>query len=130
MGETKKTSASTSSSAPTKQSVADQFASFLKLAQANQSGNAAKGIVYTQQEADAAVQSVAQQLLGRNVVGIDYNKAISAYLNQSQDTSSAGRQGAVINYLTSTPEYQARQENKYLDAIYNAVAADVRKVQG
>lgn len=105
------------------------IAKYLAAAQAMNTGNATKGVVYTKQEADAAVQGLAQQLLGRNVTGIDYTRAVNAYLNQSQDTSAAGRQGAVINYLTGTQEYQSREENKYLDAIYNAVAEDVRKVR-
>jgi hypothetical protein len=86
-----------------------------------------KGAVYTQQEADYTVQNVAQQLLGRSLIGLDYNKAIKIAMAQSQDTSIYGRQQAVENYLMSTPEYQAREENKYLDAIYNEVAKNVQK---
>ena len=128
MGDTKaSTTTNKASAAPA--SSGFNMAEWIAKAQASNTGNAVKGPVYTQQEADAAVQSIAQQLLGRNVTGIDYTKAVKAYLNQSQDTSIQGRQGAVINYLTGTQEYKAREENKYLDAIYNAVAADVRKVR-
>ena len=88
-----------------------------------------KGAVYTKQEADYAVQSLAQQLLGRNLIGLDYNKAVNAYLNQSQDTSTYGRQQAIENFIMNTPEYQARQQNKYLDAIYNEVAKSVQKAR-
>lgn len=111
------------------QKVYDQFMAAIKQSQANQSGNANKGIVYTKQEADAGVQSVWQQIFGKNALGIDYKKAVDAYLNQSQDTSAAGRQQAVLNYAQSTPEYKAMQQDKYLDAIYNAIQANVRKAQ-
>lgn len=85
--------------------------------------------VYTKQEGDATVQNVFQQLLGRSAVGNDYAKALSIAMGQSQDTSTTGRTQAVVNFVQNLPEYQAREENKYLDAIYNAVAADVRKVR-
>ena len=85
--------------------------------------------VYTKQEGDADVQSVFQQLLGRSAVGNDYAKALSIAMGQSSDTSSSGRQQAIVNFVQNLPEYQTREDNKYLDAMYNAVAADVRKVR-
>lgn len=85
--------------------------------------------VYTKQEGDADVQAVFQQLLGRSAVGNDYAKALSVAMGQSSDTSSSGRQQAIVNFVQNLPEYQTREENKYLDAMYNAVAADVRKVR-
>jgi hypothetical protein len=109
------------------------FAAYFKLAQANSSGSAsgsgATGPVFTKQDADAAVQGVYQQLLGHNATGNDYSKAIQIVMNQSQDTSSSGRQQALTNTLMKSPEYQVKQDNQYLDSIYNAVAADVRKAQ-
>ena len=87
------------------------------------------GAVFTKQEADYAVQSVYQQMLGRNATGNDYSKAINIVMNQSQDTSTAGRQQALTNAIMQSPEYKIKQENKYLDGIYNAVAADVRNAQ-
>jgi len=111
------------------QKVVDNFAALIKQAGATQSGNAAKGAVYTQQDADAAVQNIYQQLFGKNAMGADYKNAVNAYINQSQDTQVAGRTQAVINYAQSTPEFQAQQEDKYLDAMYNAVAANVRKAR-
>jgi hypothetical protein len=87
------------------------------------------GAVFTKQEADYAVQAVYQQLLGRNATGNDYSKAINMIMSQSQDTSTAGRQQALTNAITMSPEYKIKQDNKYLESIYNAVAANVRKAQ-
>ena len=89
-----------------------------------------KGPVFTQQEAAAYVQSVYQQLLGRNAVGAEYTKGINIFLNQSKDTSVTGRQAALVQAVEGTSEFRKREENKYLDAIYNAVMEDVRKAQG
>jgi hypothetical protein len=87
------------------------------------------GPVFTKQEADYAVQSVYQQILGRNATGNDYSKAINLIMGQSQDTSTAARQQALTNSLMDSPEYKIKQDNKYLDVIYQAVSADVRKAQ-
>ena len=87
------------------------------------------GAVFTKQEADYAVQTVYQQLLGRNATGNDYSKAISTIMNQSQDTSTYGRQQALTNAIMASPEYKIKQDNKYLDGIYQAVSADVGKAQ-
>lgn len=92
-------------------------------------GTTAQGPTYTRQDAEAAVQSIYQQILGRNAVGAERTKAINLYLNQAKETAAAGRQEAVLGMIQSTPEYKIQQENKYLDAIYNAVAKDVRKAQ-
>jgi hypothetical protein len=112
-----------------KQTVAEQLAEAIKIAQANQTGNAATGAVVTQQDAEADVQGLFGQLFGRSGVGVDYKKALSIYLNQSQDTGAPGRQQAVMEYLQNTPEFEARQENRYLDAIYSAIQADVQKAR-
>jgi hypothetical protein len=93
-----------------------------------QSG-ATGGAVFTPAEGDYVVQTVYQQLLGRNAGGNDYAKAYSIAMNQSNDSSIYARQQAVTNAIMASPEYQAREDNKYLDAIYNAIAADVRKVR-
>jgi hypothetical protein len=87
------------------------------------------GAVFTPAEADYVVQTVYQQLLGRNAAGNDYAKAYAIAMNQSSDSSIYARQQAVTNAIMNSPEFQAREDNKYLDAIYNAVAADVRKVR-
>jgi len=80
-------------------------------------------------DADAAVQGIWQQLFGKNAMGADYAKAVSLYTNQSQDTGEAGRVQAVQNYAQSTQEYQGLQEDRYLDAIYATIQANVRKAQ-
>jgi hypothetical protein len=109
--------------------VASQFADILNTLKANNSGNAASGVVYTQQEADAGVQATYQQILGRNALGVEYKKALAVYLNQSQDTSGTGRAQAVANFVMQTPEYQARQENQFLDGLYNMMAKDVQRAR-
>jgi hypothetical protein len=111
-----------------KKTVAEQLADAIKTAQANNSGNA-KGPVVTRQDAEADVQSLFTQMFGRSGVGVDYKKAMNIYLSQSQDTGAAGRQQAVMSFLQSTPEFESRQENRYLDAIYNAIQADVQKAR-
>jgi hypothetical protein len=112
-----------------KQTVAQQLADAIKTAQANNSGNVATGAVVTRQDAEADVQALFTQMFGRSGVGVDYKKALNIYLNQSQDTGAPGRQQAVAAFLQSTPEYESRQENRYLDAIYNAIQADVQKAR-
>lgn len=97
---------------------------------ASMGGNVQKGPVFTTQDADAAVQNVYQQILGRNAVGAERTKAISIFLNQSKDTDATVRSAAVANMVQGTGEYRKRTENTYLDAIYNAIAEDVRKAQG
>ena len=110
---------------------AADWAKLVKIAQSRTSANAstASAAVFTKQEADYVVQSMYQQLLGRNATGNDYSKAINLILSQSSDTSSAARGQALSNQIMQSPEYKIKQENKYLDSIYNAVAADVRKAQ-
>ena len=69
-------------------------------------------------------------MFGKNATGADYTNAMNAYLSQAQDTAASGRQQAIMNYAQSTPEYKSMQEDKYLDAMYNAIQANVRKAQG
>lgn len=91
---------------------------------------ASKGPTYTKQDAEAAVQSVYQQLLGRNAVGAEKSKAINVFLNQGADTGATGRQQAIVDMVQADREFTVRQENKYMDAIYNRIAQDVREAQG
>jgi hypothetical protein len=89
----------------------------------------AKGPAFTQQDAVAYAQSIYQQMLGRNAVGAERTKAIGAFLGQSAETGVDGRQAAIENLIKQTPEFRNRQENRYLDAIYNAIEQDVRRAQ-
>lgn len=89
----------------------------------------AKGPVFTQQDAVTYAQSVYQQMLGRNAMGAERTKAIGAFLGQSAETGVDGRRAAVENLIRQTPEFRNRQENRYLDAIYNAIEQDVRRAQ-
>lgn len=87
------------------------------------------GISYTSQDAKALVQSTYQQLLGRDATGGEYEKAFQKAMTQSGSTGAAGRQQAVVDFIKSTDEYDSRQENKYLDAIYNELAGEMREVK-
>jgi len=132
LGKTTATTATTKKTTTSSGTV--DLTALFKIAQSQNTASAAtvsasKGAVYTKQDADAAVQSVYQSLLGRNAVGTDYAKAIKLIMAQSQDTAGAGRAQALTNTLMDSPEYKIKQDNKYLDVIYNAVAADVRKAQ-
>jgi hypothetical protein len=109
--------------------VTSMFDTYIKQSIANGNGNANKGAVYTAQDADAAVQNIWQQLYGKNAMGADYAKAVSLYINQSQDTGEPGRTQAVVDYAQSTQEFQGMQEDKYLDAIYTTIQNNVRKAQ-
>jgi len=96
---------------------------------ASMGGNVQQGPVFTRQDANAYVQSVYQQILGRNAVGAEVTKGVNIFLGQNKDTSVTGRQAALVDAIQSSDEFKVRQENRYLDAIYNAVAEDVRKAQ-
>lgn len=97
---------------------------------ASMGGTVAKGPVFTAQDANAYVQNIYNQILGRNATGAERTKAINIFLSQGRDTDVAGRQAAVTEMVESTGEFRKRTENRYLDAIYNAVMQDVRKAQG
>jgi hypothetical protein len=123
MGDPKKTT-------DTKGNTGNQAPSITGLAAGyNGQGGSTGGAVFTPAEGNYVVQTVYQQLLGKNATGNDYAKAYAIAMGQSNDTSIYARQQAVQDAIMQTPEYQAREDNKYLDAIYNAVAADVRKVR-
>lgn len=108
------------------------LAALVKAAQAAGLGGdvAAKGPSYTKQDAEAVVQSVYQQLLGRNAVGAEKSKAISIFFSQGAETGVSGRQEAIVDLVRNDREFKVRQENKYMDAIYNRIAEDVREAQG
>jgi len=96
---------------------------------ASMGGNVQKGPVFTNQDAEAYVQSIYQQILGRSAVGAERTKAINIFLNQSKDTDVSGRQQAVMAMVEGTTEFINRQENNYLDAIYNEVLKDVGRAK-
>lgn len=87
------------------------------------------GISYTSQDAKALVQSTYQSLLGRDATGAEYEKAFQKAMTQSSSTGAGGRQQAVVDFIKSSDEYDSRQENKYLDAIYNELAGEMREVK-
>lgn len=84
---------------------------------------------YTPQDADATIQNMYQQLLGRNAVGNEYSRALAIYNSQSAQTGYQGRNQAIQNIIQNTPEYQARQQNTYLDAIYQDLASKIQEAQ-
>jgi len=114
---------------PNKASTGFDFVAAFKKAQSTLGNTSAGGAVFTKQEADAEAQTIYQQMLGRNATGNDYSKAINLLMSQSSDTSAAGRQQALANSLMQSPEYKIKQDNKYLDVIYKAVANNVREAQ-
>jgi len=77
---------------------------------------------YTAQDADATIQDMYQQLLGRNAMGAEYQRALQVYNAQSAQTGYQGRGQAIENIIQSTPEYQARSQNQWLETIYNDLA--------
>lgn len=83
----------------------------------------------TAQDAEAAIQNIYTQYLGRNAVGAERSKAINVFLSQPAGTDAGARQQAVISVVQETPEFRKRQENSYLDAIYNKVLENVRRAQ-
>jgi hypothetical protein len=113
-----------SSSSGTGKTTTPDFAAILAQLKAG-GGSVSGGTIYTQAEADRDVQTIYQQALGRNAAGNDYAKAIGIAMGQDKNTSSYGRQQAVLNWVQNTPEFQTRQDNMYLDGIYKAVAAHV-----
>lgn len=101
----------------------------LMKAYASAGGNVSQGPNFTSQDATSYVQGIYNQLLGRNASGAERTKGVSIFLNQAAETDLAGRQAAVVSAVQESPEFKARQENRYLDAIYNAVAEEVRRAQ-
>jgi hypothetical protein len=95
-----------------------------QLAKSGGVGNAQEGP--TRADANAVVQSVYQQLLGRSAVGTELNQAIGQFMANDGGT---GGKGNIENFVMGTNEFQAKSENKYLDAIYNQLARDVRGAQ-
>lgn len=107
------------------------LAALVKAAQAaGLGGDVASGPTYTKQDAEAVVQSVYQQLLGRNAVGAEKAKAISMFFSQGAETGTTGRQQAIVDMVQNDREFIVRQENDYMDAIYKRIAEDVREAQG
>ncbi len=101
----------------------------LVAAAAGMGGNKQEGPAFTQQDAAAYVQQIYQQILGRNAVGAERTKAINIFLNQNEETSATARAAAVESMVQESPEFVKRQENSYLDAIYNEVLRDVGRAK-
>ena len=96
---------------------------------AGMGGAATQGPSFTTQDATAYVQDIYRQMLGRAALGAERAKAINVFLNQAAETDVGGRQAAVVTAIEQSQEFQARQENRYLDAIYNAITEEVRRAQ-
>jgi len=84
---------------------------------------------YTAQDAKALIESTYQQMLGRDASGEEYSKAYAKVMGVGNQTGAAGRQQALLDYIQSSDEYNMMQENRYLDAMYKAIAGEVREVQ-
>lgn len=87
----------------------------------------ASGSTWTQADSNATVQGVFQQLLGRNAQGVEYAKALS--LLNTGAGSSAGMTQAVTEYVQGLPEYQARTQNRWLEAIYNDLNKNIMEAR-
>lgn len=92
-------------------------------------GSAGGSVAFTSQDAHTIVQNTYQSLLGRDATGDEYSKALGAVMGQSTSTGATGRQQSVIDMIKNSQEYDAKQENKYLDAMYNAISSKVRAAQ-
>jgi hypothetical protein len=101
------------------------------LAAAQAAGLGQKSVVntYTAQDADATIQDMYQQLLGRNAMGNEYSRALAVYNSQDPYTGYQGRQQAIENIIQNTPEYEARQQNTYHDAIYQDLSRKIQEAQ-
>ena len=95
-----------------------------QLAKSGGVGNAQEGP--TRADANAVVQDIYQQLLGRSAVGTELNQAIGMYMNNQGGTGGSGN---VKQFVMSTNEFQAKSENRYLDAIYNKLSQNARGAQ-
>jgi hypothetical protein len=84
---------------------------------------------YTPQEADAAIQDMYTQLLGRNASGAEYQRAYKVYMSQDQQTGYRGRAQAIQNIIQGTPEYAARSQDKWLDTIYQDLAQKIARTK-
>jgi hypothetical protein len=125
-----KTESGTPSGTGKKSSNIDLAALVAAAQAAGMGGSATQGPSFTTQDATAYVQDIYRQMLGRAATGAERAKAINVFLNQAAETDVGGRQAAIVSQIEATPEFRARQENRYLDAIYNAIAEDVRRAQG
>jgi hypothetical protein len=119
----------TSSSTPTPKAGTPDITAIIEGLSKSGGSVGTRGAVYTNKDADADVQAVYQQVLGRNAGGNEYAKAVTIAMGLGPDSGAAARQQAILNFVQNTPEFAARQDNNYLDAIYNAIAADVAKTQ-
>lgn len=126
---TSPTTSSSSTAATTSKTSTPDFGKYLEMLSKSGGSIGATGAVYTQKDADADVQAVYQQILGRNAGGNDYAKAIAIAMGLGPDSGAEARKQALVNFIQKSPEFAARQDNEYLDAIYNAIAADVSRTQ-
>jgi len=97
---------------------------------ATMGGSVQQGPTFTSQDANVAVQTIYQQILGRNAVGAERTQGINIFLNQPAEAGADVRQQAVLSAVEQTPEFLKRQDNRYLDAIYARVAREVQEAQG
>ena len=96
---------------------------------ASRQGSGTGAAAFTAKDAEALVQSAYQSLLGRDATGDEYSRALGLALGQSKQTGATGRQQSVIDYIKGTQEYDAKMENKYLDAMYSQVAGKVQAAE-
>lgn len=73
---------------------------------------------FTQQEGSATVTDTYQQLLGRDATPAEYNQGLKIVMAQDPYTSGSARAQLIESAIQASPEYQARSQNKWLNAIY------------
>jgi hypothetical protein len=87
------------------------------------------GPAFTREDGKAYAQGTYNSLLGRDAVGGELDRAISAATGMGKDVGAAGRQQAVVDAVKSTDEFKNRQENRYLDALYSELARDMQRTR-
>lgn len=103
----------------------------MKAYQAANGNTGTTGMAYkfTDAEGNKVVQDMYNQLLGRNAFGNEYNRALKLVMAQDPYTGAQGRAQVVEDLIQNTPEYQARTQNSYLDAIYNKLQSDIARTR-
>lgn len=94
---------------------------------ASKVGTSSATVAFTSKDAESLVKEAYVGLLGRDPNNKELATGMSQAMGQSSSTGTAGRQQTVIDSIKNSREYDTRMENKYLDAMYNAVASKVQQ---
>jgi len=97
----------------------NELVAVAKAAGLGQSSGSTLPYRFTQQEGSATVTDTYQQLLGRDATPAEYNQGLKIVMAQDPYTSGAARAQLIESAIQASPEYQARSQNKWLNAIYS-----------